>query len=89
MPRVFFFSDGDIRLLVPCGLQGEECGGSDGHWLYAWLPNGDLRFLRKDLPAGVIPVKEGNDFLWVEGTLLCKGDPSGQRRCTELREPPP
>lgn len=83
--RVFFTGTGDVRLMAPCGLAGEGCGEpGGGWWLYAWLPSGDLRFLRKDLPDDVVPSGVSDDFAWVERDMVCLGDPDGERRCAPL-----
>jgi hypothetical protein len=82
--QVFFTGSGDVRLMTPCGAGGEECDEPRGRWLYAWLPSGDLRFLRKGLPEGVVPSATSDDFAWIEAERVCLGDPDGGRRCAPL-----
>jgi len=82
---VFFTGDGGVRLLAPCGVDGTGCEEPGARWLYAWMPGGDLRLVRSDIPEGVVPSGSSDDFAWVEGDMVCLGDPTGERRCLPLR----
>ena len=86
---VFLLPGGNVRLLAPCDLMAAQCIPTGERWLYTWLANGDLRFVRSGLPEGVLLARDGNTFLWMEDSLLCRGDPTGERRCSPVRTEPP